>query len=166
MQKLLDSNARYYLLRCLTSLILFLTIISPSTSRASYSEEEWLALNIFHEARGESLTGMAAVAIVTLNRVEDSGYPNTIEGVVTQNKQFSWYDTKEHRPSSERNMYEFCLVVSKSFIALWNNIKFKSSIDNSKLGKIKWYHNKEVSPDWSNNKEYVMSIGNHKFYSN
>ena len=43
---------------------------------------ECLAKNIYHEARGESTAGMFAVGFVTLNRVMDSRYPNTICGVV------------------------------------------------------------------------------------
>ena len=47
-------------------------------------ELECLALNIYHEARSESLAGQYAVADVTLNRVKDTRYPSTICGVVKQ----------------------------------------------------------------------------------
>ena len=61
-----------------------------------------MSLNIYYEARGESWKGKAAVAHVTLNRVEHPKYPNTICGVVLQAKtwkerpirdmcQFAWY---------------------------------------------------------------------------
>lgn len=49
-----------------------------------------LALNIFHEARGECLEGQVAVTNVVFNRVKSKHYPNTIIEVVYQSKQFSW----------------------------------------------------------------------------
>lgn len=49
-----------------------------------------LALNIFHEARGECLEGQVAITNVVFNRVKSKHYPNTIIEVVYQNKQFSW----------------------------------------------------------------------------
>lgn len=49
-----------------------------------------LALNVFHEARGETLVGQQAVIDVVFNRVNSENYPDSIAGVVYQNKQFSW----------------------------------------------------------------------------
>ncbi len=48
---------------------------------------KWLALNIYHEARGESIDGMIAVGVVTMNRVNSNLYPNSIEQVVKQSHQ-------------------------------------------------------------------------------
>ena len=45
-----------------------------------------LARNVYYEARGESLEGQKAVALVTLNRVENSMFPDTICGVVNERK--------------------------------------------------------------------------------
>ncbi len=49
-----------------------------------------LALNIYYEARGEGLSGKAAVAFVTLNRLKDGRFPATLSEVILQPKQFSW----------------------------------------------------------------------------
>ena len=43
-----------------------------------------LAKNIYFEARNEPFAGQFAVALVTLNRVNDSAFPNTICKVVYQ----------------------------------------------------------------------------------
>lgn len=57
----------------------------------------WLALNLYHEARGESEEGMVAVGFVTLNRVIDKDFPNTVKKVVQDGGeglygcQFSWW---------------------------------------------------------------------------
>ena len=48
-----------------------------------------LAANIYKEARGESLQGKIAVGLVTINRVEDKRWPNTVCKVVKQKNQFS-----------------------------------------------------------------------------
>ena len=54
------------------------------------NELECLALNIYHEARSESLAGQYAVADVTNNRVESKRYPSTICGVVKQAVLYEW----------------------------------------------------------------------------
>jgi len=58
----------------------------------SISDEDRYCLqqNIFFEARNQSTLGQAAVAWVTLNRVESTRYPDTICEVVWQKSQFSW----------------------------------------------------------------------------
>lgn len=81
--------------------VLSLTL-SASPLRAEYSstfiaEANCLATNIYFEARGESLKGQLAVAMVTLNRVADESFPDTICEVVYQGStnrgkcQFGWY---------------------------------------------------------------------------
>ena len=48
------------------------------------SERECLADNIYFEARNQGFAGWVAVAQVTLNRVRDDRFPNTICEVVKQ----------------------------------------------------------------------------------
>ena len=43
---------------------------------------ECMALNIYHESRNQTLGGRLAVGYVTLNRVHNDKYPDTICGVV------------------------------------------------------------------------------------
>lgn len=47
-----------------------------------------LALNVFHEARGEFVPGQYAVALVTVNRAK--GDPAKVCDVVFKPRQFSW----------------------------------------------------------------------------
>ena len=49
-------------------------------------QQKCLAEGIYFEARGEPESGQAAVAQVILNRVRNPAYPDTICGVVYQNK--------------------------------------------------------------------------------
>lgn len=80
---------------------------TPITERPEQEEIEMLARLIWGEARGvESTTEKAAVAWCVLNRVDSKGYPNTIEGVITQPHQFVGYDedypaTEEHKALAE-----------------------------------------------------------------
>jgi spore germination cell wall hydrolase CwlJ-like protein len=43
-----------------------------------------MALNIYHEAKNQSMLGQIAVGQVVMNRVEDRRFPNTVCEVVKQ----------------------------------------------------------------------------------
>ena len=81
-----------------TACILMNTASSATNNKIDLSEQEFnleattcLALNIYHESRNEPLAGKIAVADVTLNRMYDTRYPNTICGVVRQSKLSKWH---------------------------------------------------------------------------
>lgn len=86
----------------LTSLLTFLLI--GTTAYAEQNELDCLARNIYFEARGESEEGQYAVAYVTLNRVDDSRWPNSICRVVYQPNQFSW--TRNNSRIHEQTAWE------------------------------------------------------------
>jgi spore germination cell wall hydrolase CwlJ-like protein len=67
----------------LDSLVQFVTTPWIDFSVSS-KDEDCLARNIFYEAGSESEEGKAAVAIVTINRVKDGRFGNSICGVVNQ----------------------------------------------------------------------------------
>ena len=58
---------------------------------SDYSRNDlYLLAKVIHaEARGEIYTGKVAVGAVVLNRVKDSGFPNTIAGVIYQKGAFT-----------------------------------------------------------------------------
>ena len=77
---------------------------APNCDRNMDDDRIALACNIYYEARTEGREGMMAVVAVTLNRVANKHYPNTVREVVWARKQFSWthdgqYDTPKHRTS-------------------------------------------------------------------
>ena len=49
-----------------------------------------LALNVYHEAKNQSLAGQIAVAEVVMNRVDDPRYPNNVCDVVKQGLTYKW----------------------------------------------------------------------------
>lgn len=73
-----------------------------------------LSLNIYHEARGESIDARGAVATVTINRTKDKDHPNSICGVVNESKQFSW--TKHNSRVKDKKAFEEAKVIAKLYI--------------------------------------------------
>lgn len=65
--------------------ILILLLLLPFSAKAD-SPLECLAKNIYFESRNQPWVGKLAVAQVTLNRVADSRFPDSICDVVKQQK--------------------------------------------------------------------------------
>lgn len=122
------------------------------------SETECLATNIYHEARGESRKGKIAVAEVVLNRVKSPRFPETVCGVVKQNKskkagrcQFSWYcDSQPDRYDTE------AWRLAQEVLA---------GIHEDPTGGALFYHAEYVRPAWSKRLALTARIGLHLFYT-
>ena len=115
----------------------------------------WMTQNIYHEARSEPLIGQIVVGLVTLERLADGRWGNTIKKVVTSKKQFSWYsDGKSDVPTEKKAWNEVKGVAILSYIVynIW------------KGSGIMYYHNQTCKPYWSNVYDEVMTIGQHTFY--
>ena len=132
-------------------------------------EVNCLALNIYHEARNQPTVGKLAVAMVTINRVKDERFPNTISGVVLQgmyrnnqpikNKcQFSWWcDGKSDKPKDLQS-WKYSLQLAKSI--------HEGHLDNIDLVKdATHYHAIYVRPYWVYAKRKIRIIADHVFYS-
>ena len=80
--------------------------ISATLQAESYDSTQMncLALVGYHEAKGESDKGMIAVMQVTMNRVKNEKFANTICGVVYSPNQYSW--SKYNPPIKEPKQYE------------------------------------------------------------
>lgn len=122
-----------------------------------------LALNIYREAGHESFEGKVGVAQVTLNRVADPKFPNTVCGVVYEKNvvyskvicQFSWYCDANHRNRKiNEEAYADSYAVAK-----------KVYLEGFRLDGLKdamYYHADYVSPNWKF--ERISKIGAHIFY--
>lgn len=123
-----------------------------------------MATNIFYEAGGESNAGKAAVARVTLNRV-NNGFANTPCKVVYQATvrddrkfcQFSWVCEGKGNPNKNSQSYQASLQVAYEVLVL---DKYKDVVPKNTL----FFHNTSVEPNWEHY-EKVQVIGNHIFYS-
>ena len=74
--------------------------------RRSVDDLVCVALNVYHEARGESDAGQRAIAHVTLNRVRHPAFPATVCAVVGQcaggSCQFGWVSRASAEPREPR----------------------------------------------------------------
>jgi spore germination cell wall hydrolase CwlJ-like protein len=113
-----------------------------------------LAKNVYYESAVESDRGKLAVAQVTLNRLNDGRWGDTICEVVHRDGQFSWTDAKKKkRPSGERWYASQRVALSA---VLGNKMKNLSTASH--------YHNKSVKPVWTRRMRKVGKIGDHTFY--
>jgi spore germination cell wall hydrolase CwlJ-like protein len=137
-------------------------------SAEEQKELRCLAENIYFEARGEPFEGMLGVAFVTLNRVKDERYPNTICGVVKQKKystcQFSWWCEERPRHISRNQLltkYNNLVYNDILQIAIMVTNNYGKFIDPT-LGAL-FYHADYVNPRWRH-LQRVTKIGKHIFY--
>ena len=115
-----------------------------------------LALNVYHEARGESVAGMFAVAAVTMNRVKSARFPNDVCSVVWQRGQFSW--TKDGRSDMPREL-------SAWQHALWiASLTLEYNPENF-VGDATYFHSVRANPKWAKVKRLVTRLGRHYFYA-
>lgn len=124
---------------------------------ADLTETECLALNIYHEARGETVLGRQLVAQVTMNRVEHSGFPDTVCGVVRQRRQFSWTHDGRVDHATDRQAYAEAYLIAISFVTLG----YRTDVLHSNL--LLNYHATFVNPAW-HNLQPVLVHHNHVFY--
>ena len=120
------------------------------------AEVHCLALNVYHEARGETLEGMLAVAAVTLNRMRHKHFPNRLCEVVWQPRQFSWtHDGKSDRPR-DRKAWQRALRIAKATLAMGYF---------GTVGDAVYFHAEYGrAPYWSRRFEKIRKIGRHIFY--
>ncbi len=123
-----------------------------------------LALNVYHEARGEPLAGQYAVAEVTMNRVASGRFSRTVCGVVYQKNwdllrrryvgAFSWTEF-DQLAAPKGPQWERAQEVAEAVYA---------GRHAPELRGVLYYHAAEVQPSWSAEKTRVAKIGNHIFY--
>ncbi|MEX0344847.1 MAG: cell wall hydrolase [Rhizobiaceae bacterium] len=128
----------------------------------SKKEQRCLAAGIYFEARGEPVAGQAAVAQVILNRVRNPKYPNTVCGVVYQNK--SWRN---------RCQFSFACDGIRDRIAspaYWDMAEEVAQAVTAgviwfpEIGSSTHYHATYVNPRWARTMKRMKKIGRHIFY--
>jgi spore germination cell wall hydrolase CwlJ-like protein len=122
-----------------------------------------LSMNVYFEARGESLTGKIAVAQVTMNRVTSGRFGEGVCGVVYQQNnylgkivcQFSWVCETTHKI---RPIYPALYRESEE-------VAKKVLLENFRLSTMRdalYFHGDYVNPNWG--KKKISQIGRHIFY--
>ena len=129
-----------------------------------------MALNIYHEAKNQSMLGQIAVGQVVMNRVEDTRFPDNVCDVVTQavtykgtdkpvlhKCQFSWYcdgqkDEPKYHSEEWWNAQEYASIVLSGTIVL------------DVTEGATHYHATYVRPAWAKTKTRTTRIDRHIFY--
>jgi len=117
-------------------------------SVSSY-EKRLLAQIVTAEAKGEPYAGQVAVAVVILNRVKSSQFPNTIHTVIYEPRQFTPVSDgtidKPASASAERAVDE-----ALAFQGQGN-------------GSLFFYNPKTATNHWNATRQHTVTIGNHIF---
>jgi spore germination cell wall hydrolase CwlJ-like protein len=124
--------------------------------------EKCLTEVVYFEARGEAVRGQIAVAQVVLNRAFSGFYPNTVCGVVYQNKhrhlacQFTFACDNNPDVVKEPDMWERARKIAKAMLdgQLWL----------PEVAKSTHYHAYWVRPSWVNEMKKMYKFGVHTFY--
>ncbi len=115
----------------------------------------WLAINLYHEARGEPTEGQKAVCKVVLNRAKKRCL--SVKDVVLQPMQFSWHNDNKFPPIKDYESFKKCF-----------DIAFDSIVDhlegNDLKGADHYFADYIVQPRWASNMTFICKIGAHLFY--
>jgi spore germination cell wall hydrolase CwlJ-like protein len=127
-------------------------------TKEAKTQVDCLAENIYYEAGYEPRDGKIAVAMVTLNRVQDPQFPKDICSVVKQKTkstcQFSWF-CEPNKTTQNNSAY-----IQAREIALLVYANYEKMHDMTK-GAL-FYHADYVNPRWK--LERTAVIGRHIFY--
>jgi spore germination cell wall hydrolase CwlJ-like protein len=128
-------------------------------TKETQHQVECLADNIYHEAGYEPEDGKVAVALVTLNRLQDPRFPKDICGVVKQRTrstcQFTWFC--EHKITNRtKEVYERARDIAVHVYVNYDKIP-------DITGGALYYHADYVNPRWRK-LEKTTTIGRHIFY--
>jgi spore germination cell wall hydrolase CwlJ-like protein len=130
--------------------------------KARGRHEKCLAEAVYFEARGEAVRGQIAVAQVVMNRAFSGFYPNTVCGVVYQNKhrhlacQFTFACDNVADVVREPAMWDRAKKIAKAMLdgQLWL----------PEVAKSTHYHAYWVHPSWVHEMKKMYRFGVHTFY--
>lgn len=117
----------------------------------------WLAICLYHEARGEPKEGQVAVAHVVLNRVEKDA--KSVKDVVLRPWQFSWANNGARPPITD--YAAFCECVKSVAACFAERLEGKTF-----HGADHYFADYITVPKWAARMKRVATIGRHIFYRN
>ncbi|WGR95783.1 cell wall hydrolase [Bradyrhizobium sp. ISRA443] len=131
-------------------------------AKSRAKSEKCLAEAVYFEARGEAVRGQIAVAQVVMNRVFSGKYPETVCGVVYQNKnrhfacQFTFACDNIPDVVREPDMWDRAKKIAKAMLdgKLWL----------PEVNRSTHYHAYWVRPSWVSEMKKTYKFGVHTFY--
>jgi spore germination cell wall hydrolase CwlJ-like protein len=116
-----------------------------------------LANNVYFEAANEPMLGKIAVAQVTINRVKNGHWGDTICDVVHAKDQFSWTNRDKHKIERTSEQYRDSVLAAEKILS--NRQRLRA------LRHALFYHADYVQPNWADRSQRVGKIGAHVFYN-
>ena len=133
------------------AMLIATSIDTPPPPAYSTAEFKCMVDNLYHEARGEGVLGLSAVASVVMNRATATG--QDVCSVVYKHKQFSW--TQKPKPiASKDNLHNIFVVANKALSGTLTDVTQGAT----------HYHATHVKPKWAKAMKKVVIINNHIFY--
>lgn len=162
-------------------LMVLTTFNQVDVGNFDFEEAHCMAMNIYHESRGETLSGKIAVAQVTMTRVKDPRFPNSICGVVKQATHmrkgapstprlhkcaFSWYCDGV---SDNINFHKGVVLDDAKVLAFSESVVIAilaigGAINDNTFGATHYYNKRLAAPKWANIYPITTEIGNHVFH--
>ena len=135
----------------LTAAKMGLKVQGGASGSGSYNNNDlYLLAKLVHsEARGETYTGLVAVAAVVLNRVDDSRFPNTIAGVIYQPWAFTAINDGQFNLEPNQTAYQ----AARDAMNGWDPT----------YGAVYYYNPKTATSKWIRSTKTVTVIGQHVF---
>jgi len=116
----------------------------------------WLAINAYHEARGEPFDGIVGVCHVVLNRAANRR--KTVKEIILAPMQFSWANGDARPAIKDYAALEVCMKAA-------DQAANRERPQGSNLqGADHYYADTIKTPAWAVNMRQVAKIGHHIFY--
>ena len=115
-----------------------------------------LSLALYHEARGEPVSGQMMVAKVIVNRVASPRWPSSMCNVITQDHQFSFY--RKGKAPSPRDEVSWAKAQKLA-------TQIINEPDILPYTVADHYHTVDVNPVWRRKLYRIVRVGRHIFYS-
>ena len=145
----------------MTELVEVIVNETKQTSLAGITSEEdliCLAQNVYFESRGESRIGQSAVAWVTLNRVVDKQFPDSICKVVWQDSQFSWTNDGKSDIPRDADAWDTANKIAEEVLSDYGNVQDPTEGST-------YFHANYAKPIWRHAFERIVLIDKHIFYA-
>ena len=129
-------------------------------TKVRLSSVECLAVNAYHEARGESDLANVIIMSVVTNRIKDKRFKvSTICESVFKEAAFSWTQDGLSDEITDGQQYKRLYKLADLYL-------INRKVYGKLLPSVDHYHSVKSTPSWANSEKllYLETIGNHKFY--
>lgn len=134
-------------------IFLIIIVLLATTTIVKANQLDCMAKNIYFESRGEPEAGQFMVGFVTMNRVRDSRWPNTICKVVYEPGQFSWTEDKHPNTPKQGEQWNKAVYIA-SIVMQSKNIKHYGY----------FFKRHDVKSKFFKKRTLIARVGDHEFY--